>query len=126
MLKVKELLESGQAETVNEASDMADVSRSAYYKYKDYVIEPSELTIGRKAVLSMMLSHERGMLSATLNMLSQHQLNILTITQSLPIHEQANVTLSLDISDLEIPLAQVVDELGKLEGVNQVRLLALE
>jgi chorismate mutase len=53
-------------------------------------------------------------------------LNILTITQSLPIHEQANVTLSLDISDLEIPLAQVVDELGKLEGVNQVRLLALE
>jgi chorismate mutase len=37
VLKVKELLESGQAETVNEASEMADVSRSAYYKYKDYV-----------------------------------------------------------------------------------------
>ena len=29
VLKVKELLESGVAETVNDAADMADVSRSA-------------------------------------------------------------------------------------------------
>ena len=126
VLDAKRLLETGKVKEISEAARQAGISRSTFYKYKDYVIEPSELTIGRKAVLSMMLSHERGMLSATLNMLSQHQLNILTITQSLPIHEQAHVTLSLDISDLEIPLAQVVDELGKLEGVNQVRLLALE
>ena len=74
----------------------------------------------------MMLSHERGMLSTVLNTLSRYRLNILTITQSLPIHEQANVTMSLDISDLEIPLAQVVDELSKMDGVGQVRLVALE
>lgn len=126
VLEAKRLLETGKVKEISEAARQAGISRSTFYKYKDYVIEPSELTIGRKAVLSMMLSHERGMLSATLNMLSRHQLNILTITQSLPIHEQANVTLSLDISDLEIPLAQVVDELSKMEGVNQVRLLALE
>ncbi len=126
VLAAKRLLETGKVKEISEAARQAGISRSTFYKYKDYVIEPSELTIGRKAVLSMMLSHERGMLSAALNKLSQYQLNILTITQSLPIHEQANVTLSLDISDLEMPLAQVVDELGKMEGVAQVRLLALE
>ena len=126
VLEAKRLLETGKVKEISEAARQAGISRSTFYKYKDYVIEPSELTIGRKAVLSMMLSHEPGTLSATLNMLSQYQLNILTITQSLPIHEQANVTLSLDISDLEKPLAQVVEELNKLEGVNQVRLLALE
>lgn len=126
VLAAKRLLETGKVREVSEAARQAGISRSTFYKYRDYVIEPSELTIGRKAVLSMMLSHQRGVLSAALNMLSQYQLNILTITQSLPIHEQANVTLSLDISDLEKPLAQVVEELGKMEGVNQVRLLALE
>lgn len=126
VLDAKRLLETGKVREVSEAARQAGISRSTFYKYRDYVIEPSEMTIGRKAVLSMMLSHERGVLSAALNMLSQYQLNILTITQSLPIHDQANVTLSLDISDLEKPLAQVVDELGKMEGVNQVRLLALE
>ena len=126
VLVAKRLLETGKVREVSEAARQAGISRSTFYKYRDYVIEPSEMTIGRKAVLSMMLSNERGVLSGALNMLSQHQLNILTITQSLPIHEQANVTMSLDISDLEKPLAQVIEELGKMEGVNQVRLLALE
>ena len=37
VLLVKELLDSGKAETVNDAAAMAKVSRSAYYKYKDFV-----------------------------------------------------------------------------------------
>lgn len=126
VLAAKRLLESGKVREVSEAARQAGISRSTFYKYRDFVIEPSELTIGRKAVLSMMLSHERGMLSAALNKLSQYQLNILTITQSLPIHAQANVTLSLDISDLDLPLAQVLETLETMDGINQVRLLALE
>ena len=126
VLDAKHMLETGKVKEISEAARQAGISRSTFYKYKDYVIEPSQLTIGRKAVLSMMLSHERGMLSGVLNMMSKYQLNILTINQSLPVHQMANVTISLDISDLEIPLAQVVEELGKMEGVAQVRLVALE
>lgn len=126
VLDAKHMLETGKVKEISEAARQAGISRSTFYKYKDYVIEPSQLTIGRKAVLSMMLSHERGMLSAVLNMMSKYQLNILTINQSLPVHQMANVTISLDISDLELPLAQVVEELGKMEGVAQVRLVALE
>lgn len=126
VLDAKHMLETGKVKEISEAARQAGISRSTFYKYKDYVIEPSQLTIGRKAVLSMMLSHERGMLSSVLNMMSKYQLNILTINQSLPVHQMANVTISLDISDLEIPLAQVVEELGKMEGVAQVRLVALE
>ena len=79
------MLETGKVKEISEAARQAGISRSTFYKYKDYVIEPSQLTIGRKAVLSMMLSHERGMLSGVLNMMSKYQLNILTINQSLPV-----------------------------------------
>jgi ACT domain-containing protein len=36
-IKVKELLKRGEARTINEAVEKMELSRSAYYKYKDYV-----------------------------------------------------------------------------------------
>ena len=37
-IKVKEILKLGEVKTINEAVEKMDLSRSAYYKYKDYVI----------------------------------------------------------------------------------------
>ena len=36
-IKIKEILKRGEARTINQAVEMMDLSRSAYYKYKDYV-----------------------------------------------------------------------------------------
>ena len=36
-IKVKEILKRGEAKTINEAVERMNLSRSAYYKYKDYV-----------------------------------------------------------------------------------------
>lgn len=36
-IKVKEILKLGEVKTINEAVEKMDLSRSAYYKYKDYV-----------------------------------------------------------------------------------------
>ena len=36
-IRVKEMLKRGDARTINEAVEKMDLSRSAYYKYKDYV-----------------------------------------------------------------------------------------
>ena len=34
-IRVKEILKMGEAKTINEAVERMDLSRSAYYKYKD-------------------------------------------------------------------------------------------
>ncbi|MDL2254187.1 amino acid-binding protein, partial [Ruminococcaceae bacterium OttesenSCG-928-I18] len=39
VLRAKELLASGEAKNVSRATQMADVSRSAFYKYKDSVFQ---------------------------------------------------------------------------------------
>ena len=126
VLVAKRLLETGKVKEISEAARQAGISRSTFYKYKDYVIEPSELTIGRKAVLSMMLSHERGMLSNVLNMLSRYQLNILTITQSLPIHGIASVVLSVDMTNISMTTEAIVTQLLTLKGVRSAKLVAIE
>ena len=38
-IKVKEILKRGEIRTINEAVEKMGLSRSAYYKYKDYVEE---------------------------------------------------------------------------------------
>ena len=60
----KELINSGEVRTVNEAVVKANLSRSAYYKYKDYVYSFFEATRDKIVTLSLLLRHRRGTLQA--------------------------------------------------------------
>ena len=44
--KAKELLETGEAQTVAEAAALVDISRSAFYKYKDAITPFQDLQRG--------------------------------------------------------------------------------
>lgn len=126
VIAVRHLMEEGRARDVSQAVKQVGISRSTYYKYKDYILEPSELADGRKAVLSMMLAHEPGVLVALLSRISSVGASVLTITQSLPIHDRASVTISLDVSAIEGELSKLVTLLGDTPGVEQVKLIAIE
>ena len=126
VLEVRHLMESGKVRDVSQAVKEVGISRSTYYKYKDYILEPSEMAGGRKAVLSMMLAHEPGVLSALLSCISDSGASVLTITQSLPIHNRACVTISLDVSSISCELTGLIALIGKTPGVEQAKLLAIE
>ncbi len=126
VIEARHLIEDGKIKDVSQAVKQVGISRSTYYKYKDYILEPTAISVGRKAVLSMMLTHEQGVLSALLVKISEAHANVLTITQSLPIHDKASVTISLDISDVGENLSEFIAALGQVPGVEQVRLLAME
>lgn len=126
VLAARQLVESGKAKDVSCAARMVGISRSTYYKYKDFVMAPAELKVGRNAVLSMLLMHETGTLSAVLSRISGYDASVLTITQSLPIHGRASVTLTLDISALSCPLDTLLLSLETTPGVEKPRLIAVE
>ena len=81
VIEAKALLSSGNVKDVSEAVKMVGISRSTYYKYKDYVFPISSDTGTRKAVVSMSLSHKAGLLGEVLGELSTQGANILTINQ---------------------------------------------
>ncbi|MBQ6365715.1 MAG: ACT domain-containing protein [Oscillospiraceae bacterium] len=126
VVEARRLVESGRAGDVSSAVKMAGISRSTYYKYKDYVLEPAAVSDGRKAVLSVMLAHETGVLSALLTKVSDAGCSVLTITQSLPIHDRAGVTISLDISDMPGTIDELMKSLSQTPGVENPKLLAIE
>jgi len=126
VVEARRLLESGACAQVSDAVREVGISRSTYYKYKDKIMEPSQLNIGRKASLMLTLSHEAGMLSRVLNAVSDFGANILTITQSLPVHGKASIMLTLDIAQMQEPAEHMIETLQAVKGVEKVRLLAVE
>ena len=126
VLEVRRLLESGRVKDVSQAARQVGISRSTYYKYKDAIFAPSDMAGSRKAVLSMMLDHEPGVLSALLQCISAAGGSVLTITQSPPIHGRASVTIALDVSGLSGPLAELLEAIESTAGVDNARLLAME
>lgn len=126
VLQVRRMMESGKKKDVSQCVREVGISRSTYYKYKDYILEPMALSGGRKAVLSMMLTHEPGVLSALLSCISRTGASVLTITQSLPIHGRASVTISLDVTELASDFSNLLQAMEKIAGVEQLKLLAIE
>lgn len=125
VIEAKSLIDSGQAKGVSEAVKKVGISRSTYYKYKDYVYAPSD-NLGRKATLSLVLEHKRGILSTILNEIADKDGNILTINQDIPINNHAIVTITLDILNTTDSIDQIVDHLSNIQGVASIKLIAIE
>ena len=126
VIEAKALLSSGAVKDVSEASKAVGISRSTYYKYKDYVFSPNTDTECRKAVISFSLYHKSGLLSEVLNSLSECGANILTITQNLPVNQRANVVISMDVSQVVGDISALLDKIGAIDGVSSTKLLAIE
>ena len=126
VVQARDMLREGRVKEVSEAVKLVGISRSTYYKYKDYIIAPSNETACKKAVFAFMLSHQQGVLSEVLNKFSELGANILTITQSLPIHGNANVVISVDMTNMTMAPDGIMDQLMSLRGVRSSKLIAIE
>ena len=126
VLDARRMLESGAVKDVSAAVRETGISRSTYYKYKDYIFSPGSGDAGRKAVVSMLLSHEIGVLSTALNRLSSLGASVLTISQSMPIRDVARVVMTLDIGAMSLSVEQSIAELSSIAGVESVQLVAIE
>lgn len=116
----KELLIRGEASTVNEAVERVDLSRSAFYKYKDRVFTFYHWTPGVTVTLSMVLEHRSGVLSKVLSILAAAKTNILTINQNFPVHGLANVTITFETAGMEGDVEQITTRIRALDGVREV------
>ena len=126
VIEARGMLESGMVRQVSEAVKRVGISRVTYYKYKDYVFPATQGREERKAVISLMLHHKKGILSETLNCLSEVNANILTINQNIPIHDWASVVISFDFSEMQISLDELMGTLRTIKGLTNVQLIAVE
>ena len=98
-IKVKEILKRGEIKTINEAVEKMGLSRSAYYKYKDFVFPFYEASKEKIITLSLLLEHKSGVLSKVLNTVGK--------------------VLKERIADLEA----LLDKLRMIDGVKRLEVL---
>lgn len=119
----KELLAHGEVKTIHEAVDKVELSRSAFYKYKDGIFPLSKMEQGRIVTISMDLEHRSGILSRVLAAIAGVEGNVLTIHQTIPLQGMANVIVSVDTSLMGEQLSKLLPLLNGIEGVRRATVI---
>ena len=122
--EAKRLLSTGEASTVNEATKMTDISRSAFYKYRDAVLPFQNMMTGRVITLQLLLRDEVGLLSELLDVFADTNVNILTINSIVPTNGTAVVTISADTMEINTTLDEMLHMLRTFKGVVKAEILA--
>ncbi|RDU35065.1 ACT domain-containing protein [Neobacillus piezotolerans] len=122
-MEAKELLDRGKAESVGEAAAIVDLSRSAFYKYRDTVFPFSSIVKERLITLFFHLEDRSGALSRLLSLVAEAGCNVLTIHQTIPLQGMANVTISLNISQIQGEIENLLEKLRSLDYVEKVEVV---
>lgn len=120
----KRLLATGQAATVNEATKLTGISRSAFYKYRDAVQPFQRMNVSRVITLQFLLHDEPGVLSSLLTAIARQNANILTINSITPTNGCAIVTITAETTQMNLTLDELLHLLSQTTGVIKAEVLA--
>ncbi len=121
VLQAKEMLANGTAPNASQAAKMAGISRSAFYKYKDFVFAYD--AYNNTLNLSAVLSDRAGVFSAMTAVLYENGANIITVNQSTPVNGSATVTLTIRTEDVKVTMDSLLQQLLTVDGVLSVKTL---
>ncbi|BBP91218.1 hypothetical protein BsIDN1_48360 [Bacillus safensis] len=100
-----------------------DLSRSAFYKYRDAVFPFYTMVKEQIITLFFHLEDRSGALSRLLQIVADSGCNVLSIHQTIPLQGRANVTLSISTAGMADDINTVMNQLRKLEFVEKVEIL---
>ena len=122
--EAKRLLSTGKAATVNDATQMTGISRSAFYKYRDAIMPFQDMRSSRIITFQILLHDEPGSLNKLLTILADHRANIMTINSTVPSNGSGVVTIAAETVNLEVPLEDLLEEFRQVPGVIKADILA--
>ena len=118
VLKAKELLASGEARNISAATRAGDLSRSAFYKYKDCIFD-ARSTQQIITVLATLLD-ENGALQALLGGISAAGGSVVTINPATPENGAAKVEVTVRTDTLRVSIEEMLAQLAQQRAVVEV------
>ena len=118
VLRAKELLASGAARNISAATKQVEISRSAFYKYKDSVFD----AVNSAEVITVLatLLDETGSLQNLLAGISEAGASIVTINQSKPENGAAQVEVSVRTGTMQMSVDEMLARLARQRTVVEV------
>ena len=122
--ETKRILSVGEAATVNEATKITGISRSAFYKYRDAVMPFQSLMTGRLITFQFRLRDEPGALNAIISLFTQNHCNLMTVNSTIPTNGVALVTISAETSNMTVSLEDLLHGFEQIPGVVKAEVMA--
>lgn len=126
VVSAKRLLETERDLTVAEATERVGISRSSFYKYKDDINSFYDNTRGKTISFLIQMKDEQGLLSRLLGEIAKFGVNVLTIHQSIPVNGIASISISIEITDENADMTDMMEVVRSLDGVQFLKVLAKE
>ena len=116
--EAKRMLQVGEAQTVGEAARRMNISRSAFYKYKDTVFDAET---GRETITVVAtLLDKTGALQGLLSGISAAGASIVTITQSRPENGAAQVEVTVRTGTMQMTVDEMLTRLSRQPCVVEI------
>ena len=122
--EAKRLLATGEAATVNEAAKITQISRSAFYKYRDAVQPFRNMNTNRVITFQFLLRDEPGALSALLSTFTQQNANLMTVNSIAPTNGCGVVTIAAETSQILLSADEMLSIFQQIPGVIKAEVLA--
>ncbi|MDD6920190.1 MAG: ACT domain-containing protein [Eubacteriales bacterium] len=126
VIDAKHMIEKGEIKNIGEATEKLGISRSTYYKYKDHLFTINEGVLLKRVTISMILKHQKGVLSRILDLLQEYSFSVWTIIQNPPIDLLASVDINVETENALISIDEILDIIKKQDGVHKARLRNME
>ena len=126
VLEVKKTIANKEARSLTAACKQSGISRSAYYKYKDYVFLYDEQHNQRIVTLYAVLKDRPGVLANVLSAIHSSDANVMTLNQSVPVDGVAPITMTLKLNSGNYNEDDLKSSVKAVDGVVEVRVLNRE
>ncbi len=118
VLKAKQYILSGEAQSTSDAVKRAGISRSTFYKYKDYVYFYNEYE--KLITIQATLQDTPGVLMKFTSAFYDVGANILTINQNIPVMGLALISISAKCDLINTSIENFIETLKNIKGVKKI------
>lgn len=124
--EVKRILEQTKGLSVQDAVKKVDISRTAYYKYRDSITPFYENTRGKTVTISIDLTDTPGFLANILKVIADANVNILTINQSIPLNNWTNIIITMEVDQEAVSIQPLFEGIKNHRGVTNFKIMSRE
>lgn len=118
VIEARELI-NDKGYSITEACKLQNISRSTFYKYKDFVYKFTKNS-SNKVLFNIKTIDEKGILSSILKVVTESNGNIITINQDLPVDGSAYISIAIDVTDLSVLVDELKENIKTITGVKSV------
>lgn len=116
-IRVKEMLKSGSSGTINEAVHKVNMSRSAYYKYKDHVASADDDKEDRVVVLFIIMQDDMAVFGRILRRIAKEKQEVLSVNRTKISEKLYSSVITLKTKESAGDMESLYEALKETKGI---------